>query len=283
MSVGPQVVNIQSANRALKIDDGTFSKYNWTIDGTIAYNDILNYERAGKKQPRHCVMCGLMEDGENCTIPNQNKDVCRVCDSTYWFLEEVNVIVKFCKGCKTFFPLMNYDDKPEASKCGSCRQRGRDNYYYKKENKVNKRSHALKKMRQDTLSPEEFCTLVNTMTDKDDEGIDIETLLEYASNDDCNLEYLGSDEEPPFVISNFEQPPPPPTSARLDDLFVDDDDLVEEEDDEDMEMEVVSSNRLDDLFVDDDDYVEDDEDDDMDVVFMWLPELVISPPPPMTM
>ena len=65
---------------------------------------------------------------------------------------------------------MNYDEKPEASKCSTCRRRGRDNY------------HSKKRMRTDDgHSAREFCTLVNTMTQEDNEVIDVHTLLKYAS------------------------------------------------------------------------------------------------------
>jgi hypothetical protein len=239
--------------KSTKIDDGTHESYNWTIADGVTYNDVINFERSGKKQTRHCVMCGVIEEGRNSKIPNQNKDVCRVCDSTYWFLDEKNVLVKFCKGCKTFFPLMNYDDKPEASKCGSCRRRGRDNYYFKKEKDANANSNAvvdkedkyvqsIKKMRANTMSPEEFCTLVNSMTTKDDEGIDIHTLLEYASDFTCEM-----DTEPTFIISNENS------------LMMNDD-------------------GYDDEFAQIWDNDQDDDDEMMTDMFTWLPELVISPP-----
>mmetsp|Transcript_16651 Transcript_16651/g.31204 ORF Transcript_16651/g.31204 Transcript_16651/m.31204 type:complete len:276 (-) Transcript_16651:2800-3627(-) len=257
-------------SQAVKIDDGSHASYNWTIAGGVTYNDVINYERSGKKQTRHCVMCGDIEDGRNSKIPNQNKDVCRVCDSTYWFLDKKKVLVKFCKGCKTFFPLMNYDDKPEASKCGSCRRRGRDNYYFKKEKDAaqgnsaaavgvsvidkekdeHKYVQSMKKMRANTMSPEEFCTLVNSMTTKEDEGIDVHTLLEYASNDhfSCEMDVSSHSCEPSFMISNE-------NSLMMDDDGYDD------------EFAQIWDNDKD-----------DDDDEMMNDMFMWLPELIISPP-----
>jgi hypothetical protein len=35
-------------------------------------------------------------------------------------------------GCKNFLTLNEFQEKPEASKCGRCRQRGRNNYFLKK-------------------------------------------------------------------------------------------------------------------------------------------------------
>ena len=80
---------------------------------------------------------------------------------------------------------MHYHEKPEASKCSTCRRRGRDNYHNKKVKNLNNNNHihAMKKMRCETLSPQEFCSLVNTMTEEEDEVIDVHTLLEYASHE----------------------------------------------------------------------------------------------------
>jgi hypothetical protein len=77
---------------------------------------------------------------------------------------------------------MNYDEKPEASKCGTCRRRGRDNYHNKKIRQAEDNGNSIKRMRK-SMSPEGFCNLVNTMTEEEDEIIDVQTLLEYASND----------------------------------------------------------------------------------------------------
>ena len=73
-------------------------------------------------------MCGSV--GKQ--IPAQNKQVCRDCDSAFWFLKDQDVVVKFCKGCKNFSPLGCFTDKPLASKCGKCRQRGKNTYLAKK-------------------------------------------------------------------------------------------------------------------------------------------------------
>ena len=79
-------------------------------------------------------MCGRSGDNPAVTIPSQNKDVCRDCDVAYWLLLQHTVMIKFCKGCKNFVTLSEFAEKPEASKCSKCRQRGRDNYFSRKKN-----------------------------------------------------------------------------------------------------------------------------------------------------
>ena len=118
--------------RSSKVND--YKDFNWKINEkeTIKYLDIINFERAASKSDHHCVMCGNPK-GPNCVIPNQNKDVCKVCDSSFWLLHALNVLIKFCKGCKKFSPLQDFDEKPEASKCAKCRKRGRQNYYSRKQ------------------------------------------------------------------------------------------------------------------------------------------------------
>jgi hypothetical protein len=74
------------------------TQYKWDQQhGHIKYCEIINYERAGLRGEHHCVMCGLIK-GTQCDIPNQNKDVCKVCDCAYWRILDGNIIVKFCKG-----------------------------------------------------------------------------------------------------------------------------------------------------------------------------------------
>ena len=38
-------------------------------------------------------MCGLRGN-----IPSQNKDVCKSCDTVFWYHTKLDVVVKFCKG-----------------------------------------------------------------------------------------------------------------------------------------------------------------------------------------
>lgn len=122
-----------SLAKSTKIVD--YRSFNWSVGDKdcIKYPEIINFERrAGAKGEHRCVMCGNMK-GPDCVIPNQNKDVCKTCDSSFWLLNEQNVLVKFCKGCKKFSALSDFDEKPEASKCGKCRKRGRQNYYSRKQ------------------------------------------------------------------------------------------------------------------------------------------------------
>jgi hypothetical protein len=88
-----------SFKKSVPIEDHT--RYNWAEQrNPIKYNDIINFERAGIRGEHHCVMCGLV-GGKQCEIPNQNKDVCKRCDCSYWKILEGEIIVKFCKGNRT--------------------------------------------------------------------------------------------------------------------------------------------------------------------------------------
>lgn len=98
----------------------------------LRFPDVINFRRQHRQSL--CVMCGRSGDDPAVTIPSQNKDVCRDCDVSYWLLLRHSVMIKFCKGCKNFVTLAEFAEKPEASKCGRCRQRGRDNYFSRKKN-----------------------------------------------------------------------------------------------------------------------------------------------------
>lgn len=91
----------------------------------IRYSDVINFNRCSKSH--NCVMCGLKGN-----IPSQNKDVCKSCDTVFWYHRKLDVVIKFCKGCKNFVTLSEFQEKPEASKCGKCRHRGRQNYFARK-------------------------------------------------------------------------------------------------------------------------------------------------------
>ena len=125
--------------KSIQIDRQDIRNYNWgehLPSHSIQYADVINFERSSTKANRCCVLCGLKEDDKDgCLIPKQNKGVCRKCDSTYWLLKKYGVVVKFCKGCKLFFSLVDFDGKPNTTKCGTCRKRGRDNYHGKMERK----------------------------------------------------------------------------------------------------------------------------------------------------
>mmetsp|Transcript_20962 Transcript_20962/g.35370 ORF Transcript_20962/g.35370 Transcript_20962/m.35370 type:complete len:274 (-) Transcript_20962:1836-2657(-) len=120
--------------KSVMIDKQDIRNYNWgecLPPHTVQYSDVINFDRASNKQNRCCVLCGDKEDEKDRMIPKQNKGVCRRCDSTYWLLKKLGVVVKFCKGCKLFFSLVDFDGKPNTTKCGTCRRRGRDNYHGK--------------------------------------------------------------------------------------------------------------------------------------------------------
>lgn len=61
----------------------------------LNYSSVINYERCYiQKKARNCVMCGR----DDTTIPRQNKDVCKACDSSIWLIQNMDLVVKFCKG-----------------------------------------------------------------------------------------------------------------------------------------------------------------------------------------
>lgn len=98
-------------------------------NGLLKYNDVVNFgRRISDASVHNCVMCGDFD----VVIPTQNKDVCKGCDSAFWYNAKLNVTFKFCKGCKNFVTLEMFSDKPDASKCCRCRRRGRENYLTKK-------------------------------------------------------------------------------------------------------------------------------------------------------
>lgn len=152
--------------RSKRIHESEFHNYSWHIPrefsntiisasttnsnpSIIYHKDVMNFARilsnsngnaasssvSAVSTPRspkfpitHCVMCGR----QDVTIPSQNKHICKICDSSYWLYIKFSFVFKFCKGCKNFFPLSEFADKPEGTKCYKCRQRGRDNYMQKK-------------------------------------------------------------------------------------------------------------------------------------------------------
>src|SRR5690349_11703424 len=67
------------------VDDSSFFKYHWSLSddqSPLKYTDVINYTRRLNHSPRNhnCVMCGR----NDVTIPTQNKDVCKICDSIFW-------------------------------------------------------------------------------------------------------------------------------------------------------------------------------------------------------
>lgn len=125
-----RVKNYENLNWSLNssLDDSTnCNKSGKGLPSTpcIKYTDVINFGRCSKSH--NCVMCGLKGN-----IPSQNKDVCKSCDTVFWYHTKLDVVIKFCKGCKNFVTLSEFQEKPEASKCGKCRHRGRQNYFARK-------------------------------------------------------------------------------------------------------------------------------------------------------
>lgn len=136
--------------KSIRLEGDDYKKYEWNaFEGLIKFKEVINYSKSKAKviQPEsplgaaprfrtpesflpRCVMCGL--DNKQVSIPSQNKEVCKSCDSSFWYCARVQAIFKFCKGCKLFAGLKEFEGKPEASKCGKCRKRGRENYIIKK-------------------------------------------------------------------------------------------------------------------------------------------------------
>lgn len=160
--------------KSVRIDRQDIRNYDWgerLPSHTVQYADVINFERTSTKQNRCCVLCGDKEGngqpGSGCLIPKQNKGVCRECDSTYWLLKKLGVVVKFCKGCKLFFSLVDFDGKPNTTKCGVCRKRGRDNYHGKMERK---RHCELAGSRGCSGSDSDSVTTVEEEDEEDDAG-----------------------------------------------------------------------------------------------------------------
>jgi hypothetical protein len=123
-------------NKSQRISDNEYRNHAWfegetaSSNENVSYADVINFKRSSNPRgvAHHCVMCGDI----NAIIPSQNKDVCKTCDTGFWLLIETQIVIKFCKGCKNFARLHEFRDKPEATKCIKCRQRGRLNYFSKK-------------------------------------------------------------------------------------------------------------------------------------------------------
>jgi hypothetical protein len=93
MSLLPQ----ESSNNSTNINDWKEYLANECHHDLIRHDNLINYSRSLCREQLYCVMCGRSK-GTNCEIPNQNKDVCKTCDSLIWKVEKLNVVVKFCKG-----------------------------------------------------------------------------------------------------------------------------------------------------------------------------------------
>lgn len=127
------------STRSRRLDGTDYQNFPWKFNSealaamhslSINHKEVINFVKIDPRLSRmqHCVMCGR----QDVHIPSQNKNVCKSCDSCFWLHHVWNVVIKFCKGCKNFFVLDEFQDKPEGTKCKKCRQRGRENYLQKK-------------------------------------------------------------------------------------------------------------------------------------------------------
>jgi len=110
----------------------------------LLYEDLINFPRSrGKAHACRCVMCGHLASGEDatCSIPLQNKDVCKRCDTGIWHHTATLEYFKWCKGCKKFLHVCAFKEKlakcttkysKQPSKCDRCRERGRQGYMRRK-------------------------------------------------------------------------------------------------------------------------------------------------------
>jgi len=96
-SDGELVMRIGNSTR---VEESQIRQYKWASEKddqeAFMYSNIINFKRSSNPRghAHHCVMCG----DRKAAIPSQNKDVCKTCDSGYWLVESVQVVVKFCKG-----------------------------------------------------------------------------------------------------------------------------------------------------------------------------------------
>lgn len=123
-----------------------YTEFSWHAPPAVAqashlhlyHRDVMNYGRIPdayqsgsciKAIPSQCIMCGRCD----VLIPCQNKNICKLCDSAFWLHLSLQKVFKFCKGCKNFFFLEEFTDKPRGTKCEKCRQRGKELYHMKKQ------------------------------------------------------------------------------------------------------------------------------------------------------
>jgi hypothetical protein len=134
-----QGIQLYGIGRSVRLSGNEYRKFHWTMDANVAETpggflnpkDVCNFSRATPRSSGRdisCIMCGASD----VSIPSQNKKVCKNCDSTFWLWQRYQVVFKFCKGCKNFCFLADFDDRPEGTKCTKCRQRSRDWYHSKK-------------------------------------------------------------------------------------------------------------------------------------------------------
>lgn len=112
------------------------------------FSSLTNYTPSTKSKRistfRECVMCGILrpanvpKKGASVNvpiIPVQNKGLCTDCDVGVWMLNDTFTEIKWCKGCKNFKKWIDFGGKLTATKCESCRERQREKYREKCENR----------------------------------------------------------------------------------------------------------------------------------------------------
>ena len=117
----------------------------------IESSTISDNEAKHKTNPatKNCVMCGTCcffvgtceskdKDNQPTTsspyiIPRQNKGLCTACDVKIWLVCDLNVTIKWCKGCKNFKQWSAFGEKSRATKCTKCRVRQKEKYATQKE------------------------------------------------------------------------------------------------------------------------------------------------------
>lgn len=116
-------------------------------------NTLSDDETKVKANPsaKYCVMCGTCcffvgmnasetkreqaEVSSSYIIPRQNKGLCTACDVKVWLVRDLNLTIKWCKGCKNFRTWSAFGEKSRATKCAKCRDRQKEKYAAQKEAK----------------------------------------------------------------------------------------------------------------------------------------------------
>jgi hypothetical protein len=110
---------------------------------------------------KHCVMCGkccffvsakpdardahAAEVSSPYIIPRQNKGLCTGCDVKVWLVRDLNLTIKWCKGCKNFRQWSAFGDKSRATKCLKCRNRQKEKYAESKKEALKKKHESENK------------------------------------------------------------------------------------------------------------------------------------------
>lgn len=160
----------------------------------------------------HCVMCG----GTEVEIPSQNKNICKSCDSSYWLHLTGQYVFKFCKGCKNFFPLIEFKDKPEGTKCYKCRERGRSHYLAKKQKQNQKELTNLTIPNKDFDTPTLLTKSSSTNNFNELLLVDIRSTTPYSIGDDSiySMNTITSQTNGSSTLNNNNNSQPRPLKKR---------------------------------------------------------------------